>query len=341
MTSIAAQRLARLGLGEGRASSNAIDAVRHLTAVQAQQWPAAQLTVRARAPHIIAADISDGLAQRELVVSWLNRGTLHLVTRDDYWLLQHATAAARIQTIRSRFQRDDVTADDIDSIASRVAAGLSEQPVSKAELVERMLIDRFTFAPGRKTIFAASILERLSATGDLVRAPGVDGDALYVSAQAWLGDAPVLNTTTVLSELARRYAAAHWPATADDFAAWLGIGRTPARAAWRAAELETSTVAAGPDASSWTGLLGPFDAALHGWPDREWLLGPYATRIISTNGIFRASVIVDSRCVGSWKIEHGQVALELCEPIPDDARRLIDADSRAIEAFNGSNPLRP
>jgi hypothetical protein len=32
-----------------------------------------------------ASDVDAALADRSLVVSWLNRGTLHLVRAEDYW----------------------------------------------------------------------------------------------------------------------------------------------------------------------------------------------------------------------------------------------------------------
>src|SRR5580698_6236684 len=55
----------------------------------------AQLRVtaeRAAAQRLSAADIDHALtADRTLVISWLNRGTLHLVRSADYWMLHRLT----------------------------------------------------------------------------------------------------------------------------------------------------------------------------------------------------------------------------------------------------------
>ena len=42
-------------------------------------------------PACRAADVDAALEDRTLVVSWLNRGTLHLVAAEDYWWLHPLT----------------------------------------------------------------------------------------------------------------------------------------------------------------------------------------------------------------------------------------------------------
>src|SRR5665811_2097592 len=46
-------------------------------------------------------------------------------------------------------------------------------------------------------------------------------------------------------------------------------------------------------------LLGGFDPLLHGWVDREPVLGGNRT-IVTTNGIFRPFALVGGRAVGTW-----------------------------------------
>ena len=52
-----------------------------LLAVQAQDPRGFRLAIRARTTGVTAADVDRALDERELVVAWLNRGTLHLVRR--------------------------------------------------------------------------------------------------------------------------------------------------------------------------------------------------------------------------------------------------------------------
>ena len=72
----------------GPPARNAEDVVRRILAVQAQDSRGARLAVRSRSTGLGAADVDAALSERRsLVVSWLNRGTLHLVAADDYWWL--------------------------------------------------------------------------------------------------------------------------------------------------------------------------------------------------------------------------------------------------------------
>src|SRR5436305_4504995 len=59
-----------------------------LLAIQAQDPRGARLAIRARTSGLTAADVDRALTiDRSLVVTWLNRGTLHPVRREDYsWL---------------------------------------------------------------------------------------------------------------------------------------------------------------------------------------------------------------------------------------------------------------
>ena len=63
-----------------------------LLAIQGQDPRGARLAVRVRSQGLSAADIDHALtADRTLVISWLNRGTLHLVRSADYWMLHWLT----------------------------------------------------------------------------------------------------------------------------------------------------------------------------------------------------------------------------------------------------------
>jgi Winged helix DNA-binding domain len=60
--------------------------------VQGQDPRGARLAVRARSEGLTAADVDRALsAERSLLITWLNRGTLHLVRSEDYPWLQALT----------------------------------------------------------------------------------------------------------------------------------------------------------------------------------------------------------------------------------------------------------
>jgi hypothetical protein len=110
--------------------------VERLLAVQAQDPRAARLAVRARSTGLSAADVDRALTEeRSLLVTWLNRGTLHLVRREDYpWLHALTTPPLRTGVVR-RLGQEGVRADDAERGVSAIERALSEEgPITRAEL---------------------------------------------------------------------------------------------------------------------------------------------------------------------------------------------------------------
>lgn len=84
-------------------------------------------------------------------------------------------------------------------------------------------------------------------------------------------------------------------------------------------------------------LLGMFDPVLHGWASREPVLGPHTT-IVTPNGLFKASALVDGRAVGMWTLPGGKVRLDLLEPVGDDALAALAEDARDVQRYLGLPP---
>ena len=75
-----------------------LEGVRRLLAVQGQDLRGARLAIRARSTVASAAEVDRALSEeRSLLITWLNRGTLHLVASEDYWWL-HALTAPTLRT---------------------------------------------------------------------------------------------------------------------------------------------------------------------------------------------------------------------------------------------------
>ncbi|TMK21133.1 MAG: winged helix DNA-binding domain-containing protein, partial [Actinobacteria bacterium] len=64
----------------GRAARDPVDVAERLLAIQAQDLRGGQLAVRARTKGVTVGDIDRALtADRSLLITWVNRGTLHLI----------------------------------------------------------------------------------------------------------------------------------------------------------------------------------------------------------------------------------------------------------------------
>src|SRR5689334_6493388 len=98
---LAAQRLS------GRPAADVVDATRHLLAIQAQGPRAARLALRARSNSTTAADVDRALTkERSLVITWVNRGTLHLIAAEDEPLL-HVLTTPQLKTGSERRLRQE------------------------------------------------------------------------------------------------------------------------------------------------------------------------------------------------------------------------------------------
>ncbi len=72
-----------------------------LLAIQGQDPRGARLAVRARSRDVSAADVDRALTEeRSLLITWLNRGTLHLIRSEDYALL-HLLTTPQLRTSSS------------------------------------------------------------------------------------------------------------------------------------------------------------------------------------------------------------------------------------------------
>src|SRR5690349_9425517 len=123
----------------GDPAGSAEEVTRRLLAVQAQDPRGARLAVRARSSGLSAADVDAALARRSLVVSWLNRGTLHLVSAGDYWWL-HPLTNPQLRTGNARrLAQEGVPPDDAErGVAALHAALAADGPLTRAQLRDRV-----------------------------------------------------------------------------------------------------------------------------------------------------------------------------------------------------------
>lgn len=310
--------------------------VERLLAVQAQDARAFRLAIRSRTVGCTAEDVEAALTERRsLIVSWLCRGTLHLVQASDYaWL--HALTAPRMATgVARRLDQLGVDSATTDRAVAVIAETLADGPHSRNQL--RATLD----AAGVPT--AGQILVHLLASASLrahvVRGPVHDNEHCFVDARRWLGAVDPPDPDICLTALARRYLAGHGPAAPHDLAAYAGIPLTAARRAFDLIADETTPAGDGlmalgsvddsPELPA-PRLLGMFDPILHGWADREFVTAGHRA-VVTTNGLFRATALVNGRVAGIWSLSDGRVTLTPLEPLPRTV--LDDLGSDALDVL--------
>jgi Winged helix DNA-binding domain len=318
-----------------------------LLAIQGQDPRGARLAIRSRTTGLTAADVDRALTgDRSLVITWLNRGTLHLVRSEDYWWLHPLTAKPQFQLGCQRILSGlGVSAASADKGVAVVEQALaSDGPLTRAQLADRLAAAGLPSAAG----CALHMLMLASLRGIAVRGPMVGAQHAYVRTRDWLG-APrrAVDRDTALAELARRYLAGHGPASDRDLAKWAGLPLGEVRRGLGAISgelrelpgglVELAAVTPAEISLPAPRLLGAYDDVLLGWESRDPVLSGYQG-IVTVNGLFRPFALVDGQAAGIWTYSGGQVALDRFETLPDDVETALADEARDVQRFLAGAP---
>ena len=199
-----------------------------LLAVQGQDPRAARLAVRSRTTGLTATDVDRAFTEeRSILITWLNRGTLHLVRGEDYPLLQSLTTPPLFTSASRRLRQEGVSEAKTEGALKTVARALGEEgPLNGKELKER--IERADGPVVGRSFIHLMFLAAIE--GSVVRGPMRGKQHAYVLAEDWLGPWREPDRDAALAELARRYLLGHGPAEDRDLARWSGLPLRDARA---------------------------------------------------------------------------------------------------------------
>jgi hypothetical protein len=336
---VVAERL-RAQLLTGAPARDPLSVTRRLLAVQAQDPRGARLAIRVRSKARSAADLDTALSdQRSLLITWLNRGTLHLIASEDYGWLHALTTPPLLTGNARRLAQEGVSQAAADRGVRAIADALADEgPLSRAQLRERIAAVRVP-TEGQALVH---VLMLSTLRGVTVRGPMLGGEHAYALVADWLGEQVPVQRDRALAELARRYLGGHAPAGERDLARWAGLPLRDARAGLaaiapelreredgllepRSAARRRRAVPALPPPR----LLGPFDPLLLGWCSREEIVGKNKT-LVTNNGLFRPFALVRGKAVASWRLAGGKVTLEPFGRLARADREALDAEAEAV-----------
>ncbi|HEY7967696.1 MAG TPA: winged helix DNA-binding domain-containing protein [Solirubrobacteraceae bacterium] len=322
----------------GPKPASPLGATRRLLAVQGQDPRGARLAIRARSTATTAAAVDRALNERELVITWVNRGTLHLVAAEDEPMLHALTTPQLRAGSERRLRQEGVSEAAARRGVKAIAAALGSGPLGREEL--RDVLDR----NGVPTAGQALVHLLFAATLDglIVRGPMRGAQQAFVLAADWLGPRRNLDRAMAAAELARRYLEGHGPASPRDLAKWAGITLGQSRAALATIGARVRELPGGlidlsdrptPPRVPRATLLGAFDPLLLGWSDRDLVVGEHAARIVS-GGVFRPTVLIGGRAAGTWSLERARVVLDLWDgPAPPAIATALAREIAAVEEY--------
>ena len=294
-----AQRLA------GAPHSGVADTVRAVAALQAQDAGAAALGVRARRPGTTAAEVDAArFEERSVARTWVMRGTLHLIPAEDARWMVERLGPIGLRKSAKRIAELKVGTDKVAAATRRALAG---GPLTRRDLADAVRAAGVQL-PDHPQV-PAWLTGVLALRGEIIEGPPGE----FVLFDDWLGASTAPADPVV--ELARRHAHAHPPSAPEDFAAWSGLGVREARRAYAELDLEDIEVLGRrawiprglEPAPPHVRLLPAWDGLLLGHRDRSLIVREEHARAVTPGGgMLAATLVVDGRIEGTWKLARGR-----------------------------------
>jgi uncharacterized protein YcaQ len=354
-----AWRLRRHDLDKRVPNTEIVAVTSRLCGVHAQLMSSAELTLWARVEDLDPDAVAAALwKERSLVKVWAMRGTLHLFSAAEYGMWQAAVSRYDHYLRPSWLRAFGVTRQELEALLDAIARALEGEPLSRQELAAA--VSELTGSPalGEKVLGSwGSFLKPACYRGQLCFGPSEGQSVRFTRPDRWLGSVTPADPEAATLEVARRFLAAHGPATRGDYARWWAM--SPAQAsrvmkrlgdevvlvdvegteAWMLSADMADAAAATPVRS--VRLLPAFDqlvvtATRHA---ARLLPGPFEPRIYRPQGWLSPVVLADGRWVGVWRHERKgsrvEVSVEPFVELAGTTRRSVEVEAERLAAFLG------
>jgi hypothetical protein len=207
-----------------RGDLGALDAIRWLVGIQAQEPPSPYVTLWSRLKNFDPSELGRLLTDRAVVRMALMRNTIHLTMTDDALCLRPLMQVVADRQFRSTSFAKDTAALDLDLVAQQGRLLLEAAPRTNAQ-VGALLAERWPGVP--KGSLAQVLRHRLA----LVQVPprgvwGARGAATLTTLESWSGRS--MDKDPSMAEALLRFIAAYGPASGKDIQQWCGLTKLKA-----------------------------------------------------------------------------------------------------------------
>ncbi len=284
-----------------------LDAVRAMVAVQTQYAASLPVAVATRVKKATPGWDEQALeVGGRLIKSWSLRHTLHAHTSEDHQLVV-GTLGAHLYPNYVQYMEVRRSIVSLDELQSRVLEALTERPLSRRQLHEKVPELKSIDGVGwGLDVMGLAFQRRVCLVGR-----GSEQKFCHL---------PETMVEPRYGELLRRYLVSYGPATKADFAHWTGLKGPQVQAAFSELEGELEHVKVEGQAGAYFSLAGmldqptdvalgvrllaKFDPLILSLKDKSLFISPESrTRVFRKAGQVEAVVLVEGRALGTWRME--------------------------------------
>jgi hypothetical protein len=247
-----------------------------------------------RVENATEASVEAALNDRSIVRSWPMRGTIHYTAPEDLrWMLD--LLGERALAKAAKYQKDaGLTRKDFVKSRSILEKEMQGRSLQRGDLYE--LLERKGIATSNSR--GLHIIGQLAHEKVICFGPRQGKQTTFVLLDEWIPKthSKTLSKDESLAELASRYFTSHGPATARDFAWWIGITITEALRAIDMVKLKNAgdyffkEDIPKTKSSLNVRILPAYDEFLVAYKERE-----------DMQSIFQPNIIINGQLAGSWK----------------------------------------
>ncbi|MGC4937256.1 winged helix DNA-binding domain-containing protein [Kribbella sp. DT2] len=326
-----------------RAGVGPAEAVRRLAGMQGQEPKHPYVGLWTRLDGFVDADLTAAVEARDVVRATLFRGTLHLVTAEDY--LRFRTTLAPVLEAGLKLLKERGEGLEPAKVVAAARKLLAKEPLTFTQ-VRDALQEQFPAVNDRALGFCTRMMVPLVMYPTDTRW-GWPANARFTPAEQWIGRKPSLSA--VPDELVIRYLDAFGPATPADFQTWSGL--PSAKTVFEAAELDRFEDENGrtlydvptaprpdPETPAPVRFLPEFDNLLLAHAKRERVIADaYRPAVFTKNLRVKATYLVDGQVAGLWTAEKKRAVATLTltpfEPVAQRVKTALEREGEALLRF--------
>lgn len=291
--------------------SDVKEVVEWMGAIQAQDHAMAKWAIGVRLSKATDTQIESAINKGEILRTHLLRPTWHFVSADDIDWIIDLTSPQIKSLIKTRNLQLELT-ETVIAKSNKIIGKLLEdgRHSTRDELIVELNKAKIQTDNNRAShLFMCAELDKIICSGSTK-----GSKQTFALFEKRVKKRNTLKRDEALTKLAGKYFQSHSPATLQDFIWWSGLHAKDARIALEnnksalvSATIDSQTYWLNPKFSSLKSnnnsvhLLPAFDEILISYRNREAIISSEIhKKAVSSNGIFRPIVVVDSQVTGLW-----------------------------------------